>query len=114
MKCMNSKIGKYLLPQMKSEYKREIRDVLVTHREVEAKKMDNRMDHIDLQAYGVGIQIQDFDFSKFECQINESNIMQSCSKFGFLNEKLIKIDNKLQNLIYKICSMAFRYDNRID
>jgi hypothetical protein len=48
MKCMNSKIGKYLVPQLKSEYKRQIRDILIAHREIEAKKMDNRMDHIDL------------------------------------------------------------------
>lgn len=40
--------------------------------------------------------------------------MQSCSKFGFLNDKLIKIDLKLQNLIYKLCTMAFRYDERVD
>lgn len=57
MKCMNSKIGKYLVPQLKSEYNRKIRDILVAHREIEAKKMNNRMDHIDLQAYGVGVKI---------------------------------------------------------
>lgn len=72
------------------------------------------MDYVDLQAFGVGIKIDDFDYSKLECEINDKNIMQSCSKFGFLNDKLVKANFKLRSIMYKLCVMALRYDDRIE
>ena len=72
------------------------------------------MDYVNLQAFGVGIKIDDFDYNKLECDINDINIMQGCSKFGFLNDKLLKVKFRLKNIIHQLCVMALRYDERVD
>ena len=58
------------------------------------------MDHVDLQAFGVDVKFEDFDFNKLESEIIDRNVMQSCSKFGFLNDKLLKVELKLKNIIF--------------
>ena len=72
------------------------------------------MDYADLQAFGVGIKIDDFDYNKLECDINDINIMQGCSKLGFLNDKLLKVKYRLSNVVNQLCVMALRYDERVD
>lgn len=75
---------------------KEIREPVNGHRLIEARKFSNRMDFIDLTAFGVGIEIEDKDIHKDECEKIDKDISRYCTRYGNLISKLEVFDSKLQ------------------
>ncbi len=58
--------GKDLQTVIKKNYLENIRKPVCAHREIEARKFTNRMDFVDLTAFGVGVNFEDKDAYKDE------------------------------------------------
>jgi len=50
----------------------KVRNPLIAHREIEARKFKTRIDYVDLSAFGVGVTIDDIDRSKHELKMIEN------------------------------------------
>ena len=74
---------------------KEIREPVNAHRNIEGKKFTNKMDFVNLTAFGVGIEIEDKDFHKDECEKIDKDISRYCTRYGNLISKLEIIDSKL-------------------
>lgn len=65
---MKMSLGKELLPKIKNNYINKIREPVVAHREIEARKFQTRIDYVDLSAFGVGVKFSDEDKNKAQLQ----------------------------------------------
>lgn len=108
-----NKFGQKLIPRIKKVYKAKIRNPITQHRELQAKKFQTRIDYVDLSAFGVGVEFDDFDNYKADCDQIDKTIQKYCCKYGRLVQKLEDIDKKLDQFMHQICAMADRYDDRI-
>ena len=72
-----------------------IRKPVCAHREIEARKFTNRMDFVDLTAFGVGVNFEDNDAYKDEVDKIDKNITRYCNRYGNLLSRLETFDEHL-------------------
>lgn len=103
---------KRFLPQWTKEYQKKIQQVVTEHRREMATKFRNRIDYVDLGAFGVNINEGD---NITDLKLREFNtLVEKFSGIGLLNYKLSQLDKKLDELCLQMMVMAIRYDRRID
>ena len=75
VKMISDNYWKRFLPQWTTYYEKKIKCVLAEHRDEMARKFKNRIDYVDLSAFGVGLEegsnIQDSKITKFNYLINK-------------------------------------------
>lgn len=76
-------------------YLENIRKPVCAHREIEARKFTNRMDFVDLTAFGVGVNFEDNDTYKDEVDKIDKNITRYCNRYGNLLSRLETFDEHL-------------------
>jgi len=87
--------GKDLQTVIKKNYLENIRKPVCTHREIEARKFTNRMDFVDLTAFGVGVNLEDNDSYKDEVNKIDKGLIRYCNRFGNLLSRLEEFDEHL-------------------
>lgn len=85
---MKEPLAKQLISKIKKNYINKVRNPIVSHREIEARKFKTRIDYVDLSAFGVGVIIDDNDKSKHELKIIENQIVKLASVYGRLMSHL--------------------------
>lgn len=83
------------------------------HRDLQARQVANRIDYVDLRAFGVGIEIDNEDYYRENSKLLEQSIQNFCHD-GRLTTKLERFNIVLDNLKKHLCRMAVRYDRRIN
>ena len=69
---MKEPLAKQLIQKIKKNYVCKVRNPLIAHREIEARKFKTRIDYVDLSAFGVGVTTDDIDRSKHELKMIEN------------------------------------------
>lgn len=87
--------GKDLQTVIKKNYLENIRKPVCMHREIEARKFTNRMDFVDLTAFGVGVNFKDNDSYKDEVNKIDKGLIRYCNRFGNLLSRLEEFDEHL-------------------
>jgi hypothetical protein len=86
------------LPQWTKAYERKIQQVVVEHRREMALKFKNRIDYVDLGAFGVNT---DETNNVTEMKLNQFNTMiEKYSGVGLLHYRLTLLNKKLDDLCY--------------
>lgn len=78
-----------------------------------SKKFAQRIDYVDLAAFGVGVATDDKDHFAEGSKAIEETIMQYSSSYGRLIQRLERIDKSFQLYEYSLSAMAKRYDERM-
>ena len=81
---------------------------------MEARKFQSRIDYVDLSAFGVGVKFDDIDHFKLGVAEIERKISMFSNKYGRLVQHLKELNNIMDTLMYRLCAMAERYDERMD
>lgn len=110
---MKMSLGKELLPKVKHNYINQIREPVVAHREIEARKFQTRIDYVDLSAFGVGVKFSDEDKNKAQLQQTQDLIDKLCNKYGVFVQYLEDLDKIVDVVMQQVCCMALRYDERM-
>ena len=88
MAIIQHKVGKHMIPKIKRNYMKKLRNFITAHREAQAKRVQTRIDYVDLSAFGVGVEFDDFDHHKAGSKLIQQTIHQYCCKYSRLSMKL--------------------------
>ena len=108
--------------QIEQNYVKFIQQPLFDHRFDMAGKFKNRIDYVDISAYGVG---KDYNATRKDsqesletpsCQQSIEDITAKNHKVKQLRmfEKINNLENHSKNIEYSVCTWAQRYDERMD
>lgn len=108
--------------QIEENYIKFIQQPLFDHRIEMAGKFKNRIDYVDISAYGVGKdwaktpKDQEDTLEQVSCQQTIEDITAKNHKIkqNSMFEKIHSLKNHSKNIEYSICSWAQRYDERMD
>ena len=107
---------KRLRDQWKQAYKRKIQAPLHEHREETVERFHNRLDQVDVRAFGVGVH-DDSDENanvKAKAEDFEQNlIIQQCHGPGKLASRLQQLERRMRDIQYQLAVFAMRYDDRL-
>lgn len=84
------------------------------HRDVEARKFKTRIDYVDLSAFGVNVEIDDADYHMEDSRKIEEAIKKYSNPYYKVSEALESLDTSLTRIIYNLCALARRYDEKLD
>jgi len=70
--------------------------VVYSHRSIQARKYQTRVDYVDLSAFGVDVDYHNFDNNKAEAERIDELITRYTSHYGQLNTKLESLDAELK------------------
>ena len=110
---MNDSYWKRFFPLWLNTYNRKIRKPVCEHREEMAGKFANRIDYVDLSAFGVGVdkdkvEIMEADIHKFE------EMLERYQGVGKLENKLRDLDESLTKVKRQLVNIGKKYDRRIN
>lgn len=111
---MRQSLAKQLISKIKHNYINKIREPVVSHREIEARKFQTRIDYVDLSAFGVGVKFSDIDHNKTQLRQIQQTVERFCSKYGRLLQTLEDLDQGVDLVMHHVCAMAIRYDERMN
>jgi hypothetical protein len=109
---MKMSLGKELLPKVKHNYINQIREPVVAHREIEARKFQTRIDYVDLSAFGVGVKFSDEDKNKAQLQQTQDLIDKLCNKYGVFVQYLEDLDHTVRSTLKKVVFLERLNDQR--
>ena len=92
LEIINDKSGKHIRAKIEKIYKKKIREPVVQHRDIQARKFQTRIDYVDLSAFGVGVNFDDFDHYKADVDKVDYILKKYCSKYGRIMHKLEDIE----------------------
>lgn len=113
MEVMQCQVGEGMQDKLKS-YQNKIRKVVSQHRDVEARKFKTKIDYVDLSAFGVNVQVDDTDYHLQDSQCIEEAIKKYSNPYYKLTEVLESLDNSLTKVVYQLCALAHRYDEKLE
>ena len=113
LKIIEDNYWKRFLPQWVSYYEKKIRSVLMEHREEMALKFKNRIDYVDLSAFGVGLgeegnNINDDRINKFNYYVDKY------SGIGLIYAQVEQLNQKLDMVMLHLVMLSHRYDKRLN
>lgn len=111
LKILEDNFWKRFLPQWTRSYERKIQSIVVEHRREMAQKFKNRIDYVDLGAFGMNT---DDSNNVTEIKLKNFNTMiEKYSGVGLLHYRLTLLDNNLNSICYQMLESAFRYDQQL-
>ena len=110
---LRDKVGAGIGPKIRSYYYR-LRKIVYSHRDIEARKFKTMIDYVDLSAFGVDVEVNDFDNNLYEALKLDEAIKKYTNPLCKLTEKLESLDSQLnKNMVY-LCALAQRYDEKME
>ena len=76
-----------------------------------AKKFTNRIDYVDLSAFGVGIDLSN---NQNEEIVDYDMLKEKYSGTGKLYNKLESLNKVLDNFKDQLCNLSVKYDHRME
>lgn len=112
LKILQENFWKRFLPQWTRTYERKIQSIVVEHRREMALKFKNRIDYVDLGAFGMNT---DESNNVTEIKLKQFNTMiEKYSGVGLLHYRLTLLEGHLNNVCYQILASAIKYDQEMD
>jgi hypothetical protein len=84
-----------------------------------ASKFENRIDYVDISAYGIGkVKVDQHGEGEnnedYEREIEEQTINKQSTQHARMFEKIQNFEKNAKNICYSLVSMAERQDERIE
>ena len=102
---------KRALPLWSEQYVNKIQKPINEHRNEMAKKFTNRIDYVDLSAFGVGIDLSN---NQNEEIVDYDMLKEKYSGTGKLYNKLESLNKVLDNFKDQLCNLSVKYDHRME
>lgn len=110
---LQNKVGHGMKAKFQSYYSK-LRQIVYAHRELEARKFKTRIDYVDLSAYGVNVNYEDTDYHMEDSKKIDDAIKKYTNPYHKLTSKLESLDAYLTRILYCLCALAKRYDEKMD
>lgn len=113
---MQDPVAKRIKQEIAKTYKYVIQEPLHEHRDEMASKFENRIDYVDISAYGIGkVKVegngQDEKEKELE-KIEQDSIQHNSTPVSRIYYKILNFDKSLKNIQYSLASMATRQEDR--
>ena len=91
------------------EYVKAIKKPVEEHRAATAEKFQNRVDYVEMSAFGVGFKQKATGIEGFD-QVTVEKLLGQATGFGRLSALLYGMNRELELLMYKLVGLSTKYD----
>ena len=102
--------------QICSNYIKNVRKIVNDHREQTSELFENRIDYVDMSAFGINHQIGDYQPIQHDGYTVEhmGRLMNEERGFGKIAVQMKKFNTQLDSIQHQIYSMSSRYDSQLE